>query len=33
MTIRAEHEIHRRRLGRNLGVGLTLAASSSWSSA
>ncbi|QCP84578.1 hypothetical protein EYE35_02440 [Cereibacter sphaeroides] len=26
MTIRAEHEIHRRRLGRNLGVGLTLAA-------
>ncbi|MGP3698702.1 hypothetical protein [Rhodobacter sp. NSM] len=26
MTIRAEHEIHRRRLGRNLGVGLTLVA-------
>ncbi|SNX73956.1 hypothetical protein SAMN05878503_11821 [Cereibacter ovatus] len=24
MAIRAEHELHRRRLGRNLGVGLTL---------
>jgi len=26
MTFRPEHEIHKRRLGRNLGVGLTLAA-------
>ncbi len=26
MAIRAEHEIHRRRLSRNLGVGLTLGA-------
>lgn len=25
MTIRVEHELHRRRLGRNLGVGLVLA--------
>ena len=24
MTIRAEHEIHKRRFSRNLGVGLTL---------
>jgi hypothetical protein len=24
MTIRATHEIHQRRFGRNLGVGLTL---------
>lgn len=26
MTFRADHEIHRRRFGRNLGVGLALAA-------
>ncbi|PZR01048.1 MAG: hypothetical protein DI533_06900 [Cereibacter sphaeroides] len=26
MAIRAEHEIHRRRLSRNLGVAITLAA-------
>lgn len=26
MTFRAEHEIHRRRFGRNLGVALTLVA-------
>jgi hypothetical protein len=26
MAFRAEHEIHRRRLGRNLGVALTLVA-------
>lgn len=26
MTIRAEHEIHQRRKGRNFGVGLMLAA-------
>ncbi|MEO9650609.1 MAG: cytochrome C oxidase assembly protein [Roseobacter sp.] len=26
MTIRAEHEIHERRKGRNVGVGLMLAA-------
>jgi hypothetical protein len=26
MTIRATHELHRRRFGRNLGVGLVLAA-------
>ncbi len=26
MTIRAEHELHRRRFGRNLGVGLALLA-------
>ena len=26
MAFRAEHEIHRRRLGRNLGVAFTLAA-------
>lgn len=26
MTIRAEHEIHTRRRGRNVGVGLMLAA-------
>ena len=26
MTIRAEHEIHQRRKGRNVGVGLMLAA-------
>lgn len=26
MAIRVEHEIHRRRFGRNLGVGLLLAA-------
>lgn len=26
MTFRPEHEIHRRRLGRNLGVGLVLGA-------
>ncbi|AXQ92840.1 hypothetical protein LV780_02800 [Cereibacter azotoformans] len=26
MTIRAEHEMHRRRLGRNVGLGVTLAA-------
>lgn len=26
MSIRAEHEIHRRRKGRNVGVGLMLAA-------
>lgn len=25
MTIRVEHELHRRRLGRNVGVGLLLA--------
>jgi hypothetical protein len=25
MAIRAEHEIHRRRLGRNVGVAVTLA--------
>lgn len=24
MTIRAEHEIHQRRLGRNVGLGLVL---------
>ena len=26
MALRKEHELHRRRLGRNVGVGLTLAA-------
>ncbi|GGW23322.1 hypothetical protein GCM10011452_07930 [Gemmobacter lanyuensis] len=26
MTIRTEHEIHQRRFGRNLGLGLTLVA-------
>lgn len=26
MAFRAEHEIHKRRFGRNLGVGLTLVA-------
>ena len=26
MTFRPEHELHKRRLSRNLGVGLTLAA-------
>lgn len=26
MAIRVEHEIHRRRLGRNVGLGLVLAA-------
>lgn len=26
MTFRPEHELHKRRFGRNLGVGLTLAA-------
>jgi hypothetical protein len=26
MTFRAEHEMHKRRFGRNLGLGLTLAA-------
>jgi hypothetical protein len=26
MTFRPEHELHRRRFSRNLGVGLTLAA-------
>ncbi|MBL4917698.1 hypothetical protein [Szabonella alba] len=26
MSFRTEHEIHRRRFGRNLGVGLTLVA-------
>ncbi|HSF63151.1 MAG TPA: hypothetical protein VLA78_02110 [Paracoccaceae bacterium] len=26
MTFRAEHELHRRRFGRNLGVAVTLAA-------
>ncbi|MCY4153175.1 MAG: hypothetical protein OXE94_13210 [Aestuariivita sp.] len=26
MSIHVEHELHRRRLGRNLGVGLLLAA-------
>ncbi len=26
MAIRVEHELHRRRLGRNLGLGLVLAA-------
>ena len=26
MGLRAEHELHKRRFGRNLGVGLTLAA-------
>lgn len=26
MTLRKEHELHGRRFGRNLGVGLTLAA-------
>jgi hypothetical protein len=26
MAFRPEHELHRRRFGRNLGVGLTLAA-------
>lgn len=26
MALRVEHELHRRRLGRNLGVGLVLAA-------
>lgn len=26
MTFRPEHEIHRRRFGRNLGLGLTLVA-------
>lgn len=26
MAFRADHELHRRRLGRNMGVGLALAA-------
>ncbi len=26
MTFRPEHELHKRRFGRNLGLGLTLAA-------
>ena len=26
MTIKVEHELHRRRLSRNVGLGLTLAA-------
>ncbi len=26
MTLKVEHELHRRRLGRNIGVGLGLAA-------